>query len=85
MRSSAHAQGFAYVEFLEVDAVDNALLLDNSEVHGRHIKVMSTLVKLAARVGQVKAPKGWGLCQPCSEVGEWRACFAVGCSTRGGG
>ncbi len=32
-------QGFAYVEFLEVDAVQNAVLLDNSELRGRQIKV----------------------------------------------
>jgi hypothetical protein len=32
-------QGFAYVEFLEVDAVSNAVLLDNTELRGRQIKV----------------------------------------------
>jgi polyadenylate-binding protein 2 len=32
-------QGFAYIEFLEADAVDNAIMLDNSELRGRQIKV----------------------------------------------
>ena len=32
-------QGFAYLEFLEVDAVNSALLLDGSELHARQIKV----------------------------------------------
>ncbi len=32
-------QGYAYIEFLEMDAVDNACLLDNSELRGRNIKV----------------------------------------------
>lgn len=32
-------KGYAYVEFLEVDAVANAVLLDNSELRGRNIKV----------------------------------------------
>eukprot|EP00775_Hariotina_reticulata_P002697 gene2697-2997_t len=33
-------KGFAYIEFLELDAVDNAIMLDNSELRGRQIKVM---------------------------------------------
>lgn len=37
--SRAWRQGFAYVEFLEVDAVQNAMLLDNSELRARQIKV----------------------------------------------
>eukprot|EP00877_Chromochloris_zofingiensis_P005696 jgi/Chrzof1/15127/Cz09g28060.t1 len=32
-------KGFAYIEFLETDAVETALLLDNSELRGRNIKV----------------------------------------------
>ncbi|XP_061337495.1 polyadenylate-binding protein 1 isoform X2 [Gastrolobium bilobum] len=32
-------KGFAYVEFVEVDAVPNALLLNESELHGRQLKV----------------------------------------------
>eukprot|EP00879_Flechtneria_rotunda_P024667 GHRR01026168.1.p1 GENE.GHRR01026168.1~~GHRR01026168.1.p1 ORF type:complete len:187 (+),score=58.65 GHRR01026168.1:313-873(+) len=35
-----HPKGFAYIEFLEADAVDNAIMLDNSELRGRQIKVM---------------------------------------------
>lgn len=33
-------QGFAYVEFLEVDAVSNAIMLDNTELRGRQLKVV---------------------------------------------
>eukprot|EP01018_Ginkgo_biloba_P017968 Gb_10798 [translate_table: standard] len=34
-----HPKGFAYVEFLEVEAVQNAVLLNESELHGRQLKV----------------------------------------------
>lgn len=34
-----HPKGYAYVEFLEPEAVDNALKLDGSEIAGRNIKV----------------------------------------------
>ncbi|XVF49469.1 hypothetical protein PTKIN_Ptkin04bG0015200 [Pterospermum kingtungense] len=34
-------KGFAYVEFVEVDAVQNALLLNETELHGRQLKVSS--------------------------------------------
>jgi len=34
-------KGFAYVEFLEVEAIANALLLNDSELHARKIKVVS--------------------------------------------
>ncbi|CAI5489746.1 unnamed protein product [Closterium sp. Naga37s-1] len=34
-------KGFAYVEFLEVDAVQNAVLLNESELHGRPLKVVA--------------------------------------------
>lgn len=32
-------KGFAYVEFVEIDAVQNALILNESELHGRQLKV----------------------------------------------
>jgi polyadenylate-binding protein 2 len=32
-------KAFAYIEFLEVDAVNNALLLDNTDLKGRPLKV----------------------------------------------
>nr|XP_023908159.1 polyadenylate-binding protein 2-like [Quercus suber]POF16107.1 polyadenylate-binding protein 2 [Quercus suber] len=32
-------KGFAYVEFVEIDAVQNALLLNESELHGCQLKV----------------------------------------------
>ncbi|XP_074270593.1 polyadenylate-binding protein 1-like [Silene latifolia] len=32
-------KGFAYVEFVEVEAIQNALLLNESELHGRQLKV----------------------------------------------
>uniref|UniRef100_A0ACD5U4T2 Uncharacterized protein n=1 Tax=Avena sativa TaxID=4498 RepID=A0ACD5U4T2_AVESA len=34
-----HPKGFAYVEFLEVEAVQNALLLNDTELHDRRLKV----------------------------------------------
>ncbi len=43
-------QGYAYVEFLEVDAVSNAMLLDNTELKGRNIKV-----RACSRSGQRRA------------------------------
>lgn len=36
---SGNPKGFAYVEFLEPEAVQHALLLDGSDLHGRTIKV----------------------------------------------
>uniref|UniRef100_A0A2P2M8I8 RRM domain-containing protein n=1 Tax=Rhizophora mucronata TaxID=61149 RepID=A0A2P2M8I8_RHIMU len=36
-------KGFAYVEFVENDAVQNALLLNESELHGRQLKVLGTI------------------------------------------
>ena len=36
-------KGFAYVEFVEVDAIQNALLLNESELHGRQLKVCQLL------------------------------------------
>lgn len=32
-------KGFAYVEFVETEAVQEALLLNESELHGRQLKV----------------------------------------------
>lgn len=34
-------KGFAYVEFLEQEAVQEALVLNESELHGRQLKVVS--------------------------------------------
>lgn len=41
IRSTKHGQpkGYAYVEFLEPEAVQEALLLNESELHGRQLKV----------------------------------------------
>ena len=38
-------KGFAYVEFVEIDAVQNALLLNESELHGRQLKVLNCVLK----------------------------------------
>jgi hypothetical protein len=38
-------QGFAYIEFLEVDAVENALLMDAHEIKGRPLKVGATQLR----------------------------------------
>lgn len=37
-------KGFAYVEFLEVEAIQEALLLNESELHGRQLKVIHFLL-----------------------------------------
>ncbi|KAF7148405.1 hypothetical protein RHSIM_Rhsim03G0156100 [Rhododendron simsii] len=34
-------KGFAYVEFVEAEAIQNALLLNESELHGRQLKTVS--------------------------------------------
>ena len=41
IRSDKYGQpkGYAYVEFLEPEAVQEALLLNESELHGRQLKV----------------------------------------------
>lgn len=38
-------KGFAYVEFLEVEAIQEALALNESELHGRQLKVIILLLK----------------------------------------
>jgi polyadenylate-binding protein 2 len=38
-------KGYAYVEFVEVEAVQEALLLNESELHGRQLKVLTFLEK----------------------------------------
>ena len=40
-------QGFAYIEFLEADAVASAVLLSDTELHGRQLKVRSATKPLA--------------------------------------
>jgi polyadenylate-binding protein 2 len=37
-------KGFAYVEFVETEAVQEALLLTESELHGRQLKVCLFIV-----------------------------------------
>jgi len=39
-RARALRQGFAYIEFLEADAVANAVMLDGTELRGRSLKVV---------------------------------------------
>ncbi|XP_068648409.1 polyadenylate-binding protein 2-like isoform X2 [Aristolochia californica] len=34
-------KGFAYVEFLEIETIQEALLLNESELHGRQLKVLA--------------------------------------------
>ncbi len=42
-------KGYAYVEFLEAEAVQEALVLNESELHGRQLKVESFIVPSIAR------------------------------------
>ena len=39
-------KGFAYVEFLEVDAVQSAIALTDTEIHGRKLKVSAKLTNV---------------------------------------
>ncbi|KAA0060499.1 polyadenylate-binding protein 3-like isoform X2 [Cucumis melo var. makuwa] len=41
-----HPKGFAYVEFVEAEAVQEALLLNETELHGRQLKVQQKRTKL---------------------------------------
>lgn len=43
-------KGFAYVEFVEVEAVQNALLLNESELHGRQLKVLKLRLTTLTKV-----------------------------------
>ena len=42
--SFGQPKGFAYVEFDEVGAVQNALLLNETDLHGRPLKVQKNLL-----------------------------------------
>ena len=42
--SFGQPKGFAYVEFDEVEAVQNALLLNETDLHGRPLKVQKNLL-----------------------------------------
>eukprot|EP00892_Ulva_mutabilis_P007572 jgi/Ulvmu1/5187/UM021_0204.1 len=59
-----HPKGYAYVEFLEPEAVDNALKLENSEVGGRNIKVARKRTNemgfSRGRGGRGRVPRGRG-------------------------
>ena len=37
-------KGFAYVEFVELESVQNSLLLNESELHGRQLKVLTIFI-----------------------------------------
>lgn len=37
-------KGFAYVEFVELEAVQHALLLNETELHGRQLKVLCVML-----------------------------------------
>jgi polyadenylate-binding protein 2 len=47
-------KGFAYVEFLEQEGVQEALNLNESELHGRQIKVQKCLCCMVSRVPFLK-------------------------------
>lgn len=54
IRTNKYGQpkGYAYVEFLETEAVEQALLLNESELHGRQLKVESFAVMLRGVIEQ---------------------------------
>lgn len=47
-------KGFAYVEFLEQEAVQEALNLNESELHGRQIKVQKDLAEAQCDLKRLK-------------------------------
>lgn len=62
-------KGFAYIEFLELDAVANALLLNDSELRGRQIKVSPKRtnvpgLKFRGRGGSFRGGRGYGYGYP---------------------
>lgn len=61
-------KGFAYIEFLEADAVANACLLEGTDLHGRQIKVRGGdcpgSERGGGRVSRGVVGRGW--------VGVWR-------------
>lgn len=52
-------KGFAYVEFVEIDAVQNALLLNESELHGRQLKVSLLLDNLCNSISHAMFEFGY--------------------------
>lgn len=46
-------KGFAYVEFVEVEAVQNSLILNESELHGRQIKVQTRSLTLGVNCSYI--------------------------------
>lgn len=44
-------KGYAYVEFIETEAVQEAILLNESELHGRQLKVPTISIYLVFSVG----------------------------------
>ena len=71
-------KGFAYVEFVEVEAVQNAVLLNESELHGRQIKVnqIKTLFHFLEFIflllGGLTVVSGWHSCSKlCGIVVQW--------------
>ncbi|XP_026655940.1 polyadenylate-binding protein 1-like isoform X3 [Phoenix dactylifera] len=52
-------KGYAYVEFAEVDAVQNALLLNETELHGRPLRVLPKRTNIPG-MKQNWGPFGYG-------------------------
>lgn len=50
-------KGFAYVEFLEAEAVQEALVLNESELHGRQLKVSPSFSRFSIKKEMVFRPQ----------------------------
>ncbi|XP_051148065.1 polyadenylate-binding protein 1-like [Andrographis paniculata] len=58
-------KGFAYVEFEEVEAVQNAILLNETELHGRQLKVSAKRTNIPGmRQSQGRRPTRFGSRRP---------------------
>lgn len=79
-------QGFAYVEFMETDAVDNAIMLDNTELRGRPIKVRAAApaVAVAAAASAAVAPAA-ATVAAAHDQPRLQGCCAYSCRPVGGG
>ena len=62
-KSTGKGKGFAYIEFADKEAVENALLLNDSVFKGRELKVAVKRVNLPGKGGKGKGKgkgRGWG-------------------------
>ncbi|XP_038971551.1 polyadenylate-binding protein 3-like isoform X2 [Phoenix dactylifera] len=65
--SLGQPKGYAYVEFVEVDAAQNALLLNETELHGRPLRVLPKRINIPG-MKQSWVPFGYGSVGVCCAI-----------------